>query len=282
MTETPAAAANAAPAGWDCHVHVFDGRAPVHPGHYQPGHRPLQQIEDQAAAFGVGHLVLVQPSVYGSNNRLLLQALAARPGRHRGVVVADPAVTDAELQAWHALGVRGLRFNLVSPAGNHNNPQQDVMDLAPRLRALGWHVQWYAKPEHLAPLAAWQRACGLPFVLDHLAGLHAGLAQDDPAWQAAAALAANGAWLKLSGWYRLGAPQAPYGALLPTLRRAVALFGSRCVWGSDWPHTHFANDALPAYADQFGPVQAACASTHPATALARQAQALYGSGVAPA
>ena len=77
----------ASAAGCDCHVHVFDATAPVAAGHYRPAHRPLADIETQAATLGVQHLVLVQPSVYGTDNGLLLQALARAPGRHRGVVV---------------------------------------------------------------------------------------------------------------------------------------------------------------------------------------------------
>ena len=103
--------------GWDCHVHVFDASQPVRDGHYRPVDRPLAQIEALALAHGVGHLVLVQPSVYGTDNSLLLRSLAVEPGRHRGVAVVDEDVSDAELDAMHAHGVRGVRFNLVSPVG---------------------------------------------------------------------------------------------------------------------------------------------------------------------
>jgi len=41
--------------------------------------------------------VLVQPSVYGTYNSLMVRALRARDGRHRGVAVVAPDVTDAEL-----------------------------------------------------------------------------------------------------------------------------------------------------------------------------------------
>ena len=81
--------------GWDCHVHVFDPTHPAQAGHYQPVLRDLPEIEQTATALGMGHLVLVQPSVYGTDNSLILRALAREPGRHRGVVVVDTAVTDA-------------------------------------------------------------------------------------------------------------------------------------------------------------------------------------------
>jgi predicted TIM-barrel fold metal-dependent hydrolase len=96
----------------------------------------------------------------------------------------------------------------------------------------------------------------------------------------AQALAEGGAWIKLSGWYRLGAV-APYRALAPNLERARALFGRRCVWGSDWPHTSFAPDALPRYATLLAPVCATAQGAARAVALRHSAAALYGGFAAP-
>lgn len=245
-------------ARWDCHVHVFDEAAPVVPGHYVPRHRPLAVIEALARSHGFDRLVLVRPSVYGTDNVVLLDALKAGAGRHRGVVVLDAAISDAALAEMHALGVRGARFNLVSPVGSGAATDTGITfkQLAPRLRALGWHVQWYPRPEDLpviAALHAGPAAAGVAAVLDHLAGMHARLSPDDAAWRVLAGLAQSGAWLKLSGWYRLRA-DAPYGSLDPAIRRAAGLFGKRLVWGSDWPHTSFAPEALPAYASTWAPV----------------------------
>ena len=256
---TPASSCTLSPApGWDCHVHVFDADVPVAAGHYRPVHRPLPDIEALAQAHGVGHLVLVQPSVYACDNQVLLQALAREPGRHRGVVVVDASVTDAALAQMQHLGVRGVRFNLVSPVGNGAD---DLAALAPRLSPLGWHVQWYARASDLATILAWHERTGLPCVLDHLAGMQAGLPADDPAWQALDRLLARGAWVKLSGWYRLGDVE-PYAALQDTIRRVAERAAHhagpgqfpRLVWGSDWPHTSFAPEALPAYDSVWQPV----------------------------
>jgi predicted TIM-barrel fold metal-dependent hydrolase len=260
--------------GWDCHVHVFDAEAPVRPGHYRPVHRPLHEIEAIAAGEGIGHLVLVQPSVYGHDNTVLLRALQTQPGRHRGVAVVDTSVDDVQLDRLHAAGVRGIRFNLVSPAGHVGDAAADLHRLAPRLRERGWHVQWYVPAEGLQRLVALQEETGLRFVLDHLAGLHAGLAGVDPAWAAARALAEAGAWVKLSGWYRLGAA-APYADLQPVLQRVIAMFGPRLVWGSDWPHTSFAPDRLPGYASTLFPVREALHDGAVAAILGDHARLLY-------
>ncbi len=239
--------------GWDCHVHVFDASVPLRAGHYQPVDHRLAQIEAAALEQGVRHLVLVQPSVYGTDNTLLLDALALEPGRHRGVAVVADEASDAELDAMHAAGVRGVRLNLVSPVGEGLDPAQRFAALAPRLMRLGWHLQWYTNIGQLPRVAELHRASDVICVLDHLAGFGAHVADDHPAWHAAELLAARGAWLKLSGWYRLDA-KAPYQSLVPHIRRLAGLFGDRMVWGSDWPHTKFAPHAMPPYAETWLPV----------------------------
>jgi predicted TIM-barrel fold metal-dependent hydrolase len=243
--------------GWDCHVHVFDGAALAAPGHYAPQHRPLAAIEALAHSHGFGHLVLVQPSVYGTDNSVLLNALRVQPGRHRGVMVVDvssaDAISDVSLGHLHSQGVRGVRFNLVSPAGNSSNFAADFATLAPRLQALGWHVQWYARPEDLPLISSLHLTTTVPAVLDHLAGMHANLPADHAAWQALEQLAGQGAWVKLSGWYRLQAV-SPYAALGSNIARVAKLFAGHLLWGSDWPHTSFHPEAMPSYDSTLQPV----------------------------
>lgn len=284
MSPAETASAAAVPPGWDCHVHVFDAAAPVRAGHYGARHAPLEAIEPMAAAQGIGHLVLVQPSVYGTDNRVLLQALARTPGRHRGVVVLGATVDDAELERLHAAGVRGIRFNRVSPVGVAE-ALQTLPALAPRLRALGWHVQWYVGPHTLVELPAWQRRTGLNFVLDHLAGLPLGEApppvaaaqaadsgssqegvavrrflepprgawghSESEAWQALQRLADSGrTWVKLSAPSRLpGACDGPRHERVRVRMQVLARqFPGRLLWGSDWPHTDHDAGAQPPYA----------------------------------
>ncbi|MFN3376229.1 MAG: amidohydrolase family protein [Burkholderiaceae bacterium] len=254
--------------GWDAHVHIFDGAAAVQPGHYQPAQHPIEHIEVEAAQLGIGHLVLVQPSVYGTDNRLILDALQASSGRHRAVVVVDESTPQADLQKMHTLGVRGIRFNLVSPVGNGLHALES---LAGPLRELGWHIQWYAHPHHLAQIAQVHQQTGLPCVLDHLAGMHANLPTTDAAWLALQQLAERGAWVKLSGWYRLG-DQAPYERLTHNIRRVAALAKDRLVWGSDWPHTAFETTAMPPYRSVWTPVVDALGETSAQAALVAGAQ----------
>jgi len=240
-------------AGWDCHVHIFDARRAPKEGHYRPVHHPLADIERVAAEHGVHHLVLVQPSVYGTDNSLIMEALAQEPGRHRAVVVLDNDISDRELDAMHTAGVRGARFNLVSPVGEYTTVEQRFDALAPRLKARGWHLQWYVQAHQLTQVASLHAGSDLTCVLDHLGGMGAGIETDDSAWGPLSDLAHAGASIKLSSWYRLG-ERAPYAPLMDTTRRVVDLFGPRVVWGSDWPHTAFKPDDLPPYVSTWQPV----------------------------
>jgi predicted TIM-barrel fold metal-dependent hydrolase len=258
------------PGGWDCHVHVFAAGQGSQQGHYAPQHHPLDRIETLAAQHGFSRLVLVQPSVYGADNSLLLSDLQASNGRHRGVVVVNDVVPDAELARWHALGVRGIRCNLVSPVGNH---QTNWQVWAPRLRELGWHVQWYAHGDQLDEIVRWQQGTGLPCVLDHVGGIHRGLADPAAAWMNLSALAQVGAWVKLSGWYRLGLAQ-PYELARIRLAEVTNMFAGRCVWGSDWPHTSFVNTTAPSYAQVWQPL-AKLLGAEGSSALNEQAMRLY-------
>lgn len=255
--------------GWDCHVHVFEAGAPTRAGHYAPSPAPLHAIEQSAADCGIGHLVLVQPSVYGTDNSVMERALRASGGRHRGIAVLDADVADATLDRLANAGVRGVRYNLVSPVGND---AAGLASLAPRLCERGWHVQWYADAAQLPHIAQLQARCGLTFVLDHLAGLRADAPVPPASWRALQALADAGAWVKLSGWYRLGAT-APYFELVPTIRRVAAIFGERMVWGSDWPHTSLPGSPQSRLPSLLAPVREALGEAALARVLA--APSLY-------
>jgi len=80
----------------------------------------------------------VQPSTYGTDNRLLADTLRAAGPQARGVAVLGTEASDDELQTLHAAGVRGVRFNLSFLVG----VTADMMEpLSRRLAEHGWHLQ---------------------------------------------------------------------------------------------------------------------------------------------
>lgn len=231
--------------GWDCHVHVFDATKQVNAGHYKPADWTLADLSRLGAPFGIDHFVLVQPSVYGSDNSVLLNALRETSGKHRGIAVIDSDTTYDELVEMDQLGVRGVRFNLVSPVGNDSSL---IPLIEPWLRKLGWHIQWYAKADQLPHILKIHAENGLPCVLDHMGGVTVNMEHLDPSWKVLRELAAMGAWVKLSGWYRLGDFSKDFALSKKNISRMIDLFGEHSIWGSDSPNTSFDRADMPSYA----------------------------------
>src|SRR4029078_4514984 len=136
------------PDACDTHAHVF-GPADRFPyaddRSYTPPDAPLEKYLGMLDTLGFARGVLVQGSAHGSDNSAMLDALARHPGRLRGVAVAEPDVPPAELRRWHALGVRGLRFNHFFRDGQLHYrggvPLEDAKNLSPILRGLRWALQ---------------------------------------------------------------------------------------------------------------------------------------------
>ena len=222
----------------DTHIHVI-GPTDAYPldprRNYTPVACSLALYRSVMAACGIGRAVLVQPSFYGDDNRALLDALREGGAAFRGVVVPSAGVTDAELEAMHALGVRGLRLNLV-------NPQivalDDVIALCARVAPLGWHLQVQIRWDDAAQalLARVAERITLPLVIDHM-----GRPTTREAPPTLLDLLASGrAWVKLSAPYRTSAQEAPHADLLPLVRALVAANPDQLLWASDWPHTELA------------------------------------------
>jgi 2-pyrone-4,6-dicarboxylate lactonase len=97
----------------DCHFHVIGPHAnfPMHPARsYTPAQADVQQWREVLGPLGITHGVAVQPSVYGTDNRALLAALAEGAGQLVGVAAVDASATDTELMVLASAGVRGVRM----------------------------------------------------------------------------------------------------------------------------------------------------------------------------
>lgn len=219
----------------DTHFHV----TPTPPWHtapdasYQPVASSPASARRMQSALGLSRAVVVQASVFGVDNRGVLEALAAQPGRLRGTVVLGPAVTDAEIETMHAMGVRGYRC--ISNGLGATMSLDTMRALAPRVAEYGWHV------EILPALDQWQDL--LPIlvklptrvVIDHMGGIPAEATLDHPACKALRRLVRErGACVKLIGSRVSADPLDPR-----LIERAQALYedgADGMVWGTDWPH----------------------------------------------
>ena len=225
------------PAGaCDSHAHVFTGASALHPARaYTPSPAPLAAYRHMLTTLGLSRGVIVQPSVYGTDNRATLQAVAASEGSMRAVVVLPDDATPDQIAHLHAQGARGARINALHAEARE---RQTIARHAGMLADMGWHLQMLIDVSKFATLEGFVRSLPVPVVFDHMG--HVPIAQgiDAPGFQSVRRLMAEGrAWAKLSAPYRLTAQtHPPYTDIAPFARALIAANPDHCLWGSDWPH----------------------------------------------
>ena len=222
----------------DVHAHVMTGRSTGVPGAaYAPFEAPVADFLAHLDGLGLAAGVLVTPSAYGTDNAVLVDALAAAPERLRGVAVVDEG---QDLVSLHRAGVRAVRVQDRFAGGA---PVAALPDLLRRGASVGdrpWHVEVWTDPrDHLEVLAA-GLATGR-VLLDHLGLIPAPRpGRSDPAIPVLRTLLGTGdCWVTLSGAYRLapGVPEAEAAERLTARVEAVLdAAPDRVVWGSDWPY----------------------------------------------
>ncbi|MDO9298744.1 amidohydrolase [Bradyrhizobium sp.] len=221
----------------DTHAHVIgtaDRFPMVASRSYTPPPAPECAYLGMLDSLGVARGVLVQISVYGTDNRCMVESLKAHPDRLRGVAVVAPDVGDEELEALHAAGVRGIRINVLFGGG----VAIDEMErLAARVAPLGWHIQLLIDARNLPELGPRMMKLPVEVVFDHMGHMPVSSGVVHPGFQRMLRLLREGkAWVKLSGAYRISQAGAPFHDTLDFARTLVAAAPERCVWGSDWPH----------------------------------------------
>lgn len=201
--------------------------------HYTPGPAPLEALRAHMAALGLTRAVIVQPSVYGTDNQCLLDSLDRMEGCGRGVAVPPDDVSLPALREMHARGVRGVRINLES-AGLRDIGAAAAMlhRWAARVADLGWHLQLYAASSVITLLAEQLSRLPTRTVIDHF-GLVTSASHAATAEPLTDLLRTGRVFVKLSAAYRLVSLEfaGPWARIfLQTAPGAV-------LWGSDWPHT---------------------------------------------
>lgn len=230
----------ALPAGaCDCHVHVYDQRFPAAPGAtLLPPDASAHDYRALQRRIGTTRVVLVTPSTYGTDNRCMLEGLAAFAVMGvdaRGVAVIDGRENESQLQQLHAAGVRGVRLNLsLGVSGSVDS----IVPLAHRIAPLGWHLQLLMPPDLLAEQGAALRQLPVPLVFDHFGRIAPAQAGRHPAHAVLLDLLQRGqAWVKLSGGYIVSSTKSVEDRLLDALAGSYLRSApGRVLWGSDWPH----------------------------------------------
>lgn len=226
----------------DCHAHILGpaARYEYSPARiYTPPDCLLADYRHMLDTLGVERAVLVQPSVYGTDNTVMLEALKSDPTRMRGVAVVRDDVSQAELERLHDAGVRGVRLNIVDVKDRTPGtlPMESLSTLARRIKPLGWHIELLMHADEFADLDRAFADFPVDIVLGHLGYMRTDKGLAAPGFQALLRLVRGGrCWVKLTGPMRISTTSYPHADVTPVARALAQANAERIVWGTDWPH----------------------------------------------
>ena len=229
------------PGACDCHVHVFGDpqKYPFFSGRtYTPPTASADELKQLLASLRLERVVVVQPSVYGTDNSCTLDGMRALGSRARGVAVIDDKTTDAELDAMGKAGIRGIRLNLAT--AGINDPfvaRQRFANAVARAEKRGWHIQFNTQLPVIDALSPQFLASPVPLVIDHFGGATAARGLDQPGFGALVNLVKSGkGYVKISGSADSVSTQPDLADVTPFARALVQANPQRILWGSNWPH----------------------------------------------
>jgi 2-pyrone-4,6-dicarboxylate lactonase len=238
----PKSPANAIPRGaCDAHMHICgpESRYTYSAERiYTPPDALLPSYLHLMERLRLERVVFVQPSVYGTDNTAMLDAMRECPHDCRGIAVVTADIGEPELEALHAAGIRGVRLNIVdTQSAEPILPQREIVNLAAKIAALGWHLELLAHVDDFPSLASLLRGLPVDVVFGHLGYCRRGASVDALGFQALLRLLETGrCWVKLTGPYRLTDVELPYSPVAAFAEALLRAAPERLVWGSDWPH----------------------------------------------
>ncbi len=208
---------------------------------YTPPDALPDDYRDLLRVLGVERSVLVQPSVYGTDNVVMLRAMAdlSRSGIEcRGVAVVDETATEEELDSLHRAGVRGIRFNLVDVADpEKGTPLDPVRSLCERIAPRGWHAELLIHVDDYPDLDQALADFPTDVVIGHIGYVRLGGDETCGGFRAMLRLASSErCWIKMTGPYRISAGNQPYTQAGRYAQAVVDAVPDRLLWGTDWPH----------------------------------------------
>lgn len=230
-----------APAGsCDTHCHIF-GPADRYPysskRSYTPPDSGLDAFRALHEKIGIDRAVIVNASLYGNDNRVVVDAIAASNGRYRGIANIDDSISDSELRALDKSGIRGCRFNFVKHLGGF--PDMAVFDrTVTRIAKLGWHVDLHFDAIDLPQFYPLLDRLPIPYIIDHMGRVEAKEGLDQKPFKILIDLLQSDkkCYVKISGAERVSSRGAPFHDAVPFATRIIETAPDRVLWGTDWPH----------------------------------------------
>ena len=233
----------AVPAGaCDCHTHIHGDPSvfPLFAGRvYTPEVALPEHMAALHKALRIQRVVIVTPSIYGTDNAATLYGMKARGNDARGVAVIDDKTTDAELDAMGRAGIRGIRLNLATAGINDPAVGRARFTAAlARVTPRNWHIQINT---NLAMISRDQGpGCGLARAgrvrsfrrRPRRAGCATtGLCRSDRTGPVG-----QGVHQDLRGRIARHRPRRIFPTSLRSPGRSIGANRERVLWGTDWPH----------------------------------------------
>jgi predicted TIM-barrel fold metal-dependent hydrolase len=225
----------------DCHTHIFGdpARFPFAPGRtYTPEPASVGELRTLHRALHIGRVVLVHPSVYGTDNACTLEAIRQLAPNARGVAVIDDHTTDAALDEMDRTGIRGVRINLATAGQTDPDVgRRRFASAVERVSSRKWHIQMYTQLSVIDAMQKEIAASPVPVVFDHFGGAQAALGLGQRGFDVLLDLVRTGrAYVKLSAPYRSSNAAPDYTDVAAFAQALIRANVHRVLWGTDWPH----------------------------------------------
>jgi predicted TIM-barrel fold metal-dependent hydrolase len=229
------------PNACDCHTHIFGDprKFPLWTGRaYTPETALPEEMSALHKALHMQRVVIVNPSVYRTDNSATLFGIKARGANARGVAVIDDKTPDSDLDAMARAGIRAIRLNLT--IAGQTDPaiaRQRFQAAVERVQRRNWHIQMNTTLTVIAGIKDLVQASPVPVVFDHFGGAQAALGVQQPGFADLLGLVRSGkAYVKISAAYRSSTQAPDYPDVKPLAQMLIAANADRIIWGSDWPH----------------------------------------------
>ncbi len=223
----------------DAHCHIFGpgDKYPYAPRRsYTPPDAPLSSFQKLQSALGLERAVLVNASCYGTDNTVILDAIAQSRGQYRGVANVDDTFTEKDFLRLAEGGIRGVRFNFVKHLGGA--PDMSVFrSIVDRIKPFGWHVVLHFDATDLLEFKDLLDNLPIPFIIDHMGRVPTGDGVSQVPFELLLDVAQrDNCWVKICGAERVSTAGPPFTDAVPFARALLKVSQDRILWGTDWPH----------------------------------------------
>jgi 2-pyrone-4,6-dicarboxylate lactonase len=188
-------------------------------------------------ALGIERGIVVQPTTYGADHQVTLDALAALGANYKGcanaVVLSER--DDAYLAKLHAAGIRGARFTRQG-LGLALSREDYARGIA-KVRELGWYAKFQPEPGGIVDQLWMLEDLTIPALIDHMGRPDPAAGAKDPTLQKMVELLKRGNfWVMLSLSEKISKQGPPWNDAMQVARTYIDAAPDRVVWASDWPH----------------------------------------------